>query len=123
MNNQQFFDITAKHLFEQGVQAVDNHDNCKYRGPNGTKCAVGVHIPDELYDPMMDDGNTCLSTVTQKVPQLQAVRPRLIASMQSAHDTARNWTTSETMRAALRRLAKDYDLDGSIVDSLSFGDR
>ncbi|HSW91517.1 MAG TPA: hypothetical protein VLG09_02635 [Candidatus Saccharimonadales bacterium] len=28
---------------------------CYYRGPDGSKCAIGCAIPDELYDPRMED--------------------------------------------------------------------
>lgn len=27
---------------------------CQYRGPNGTKCAIGHLIPDEMYDPVFE---------------------------------------------------------------------
>ena len=28
---------------------------CRYRGENGKKCAIGVLIPDEVYQPQFDD--------------------------------------------------------------------
>jgi hypothetical protein len=33
----------------------DDSGRCLYRGPNGAKCAIGLFIPDDRYNPQMDD--------------------------------------------------------------------
>lgn len=38
---------------------------CLYRGPNGTKCAIGLIIPDEEYDPEFE--NERANTVLRKL--------------------------------------------------------
>lgn len=50
MDNQEFFDKTVEHLRSQGCKSLDEHGNlCKYRA--GTlKCAIGGHIPEDIYD-------------------------------------------------------------------------
>lgn len=32
----------------------DNNYRCLYRGPNGTKCPVGLFIPDSKYNPSLE---------------------------------------------------------------------
>lgn len=37
-------------LMNQGYGAYDDQEEeCRYRAPNGSKCAVGILIPDHLY--------------------------------------------------------------------------
>lgn len=36
-------------------KSINDDDKCLYRGPEGRKCAVGLFIPDENYDPSMED--------------------------------------------------------------------
>lgn len=50
MTEQEIFDKVAEHLQKQGHRALNEDGVCVYRGKNGTKCAVGALIPDELYD-------------------------------------------------------------------------
>ena len=37
-------------MLAQKTQALGEDDNCKYRGVDGTACALGCLIPDSLYD-------------------------------------------------------------------------
>jgi hypothetical protein len=39
----------------QGKPSATPDGRCRYRGPNGTKCAVGMLIPDDLYDSHIED--------------------------------------------------------------------
>lgn len=59
---QQAFNTIVAHLREQGVQAMDDMGNrCMYRGKEGRMCALGVLIPDSLYDEGMEGmGIVCL---------------------------------------------------------------
>lgn len=50
MNRQQIFDTVVSKLLIQGQNSVDEVV-CRYRGPEGRKCAIGHLIPDELYNP------------------------------------------------------------------------
>jgi hypothetical protein len=47
MEAQEIFDKVAQHLAAQKEQSMDRF--CLYRGPNCTKCAFGIFIPDDLY--------------------------------------------------------------------------
>jgi hypothetical protein len=53
MNLQEAFDKVAEHLLLQGKRS-ENPNICLYRGPDGTKCAIGCLISDEDYTPNME---------------------------------------------------------------------
>jgi len=58
MNNQEIFDTVVNHLRAQGRKSINESSGvCLYRGPDGTKCAAGILIPDELYKPEMEGNN------------------------------------------------------------------
>lgn len=52
-DSQAVFNTVAEHLLRQGRKSLDNFA-CAYRGENGAKCAVGVVIPDTLYEPEIE---------------------------------------------------------------------
>ncbi len=57
---QEVFDMVARHLIGQGKRSMGvvpgmGGRTCAYRGENGTKCAVGCLIPDEAYDPSIEN--------------------------------------------------------------------
>lgn len=55
MTNQEAFDKVWHHfVVEQNPKSWDEKGICKYRGPNGTKCAAGIFISDEVYDPIIE---------------------------------------------------------------------
>lgn len=64
--------ISNQEIFNSGWQrfivneeplSIDDSDifnqpnRCMYRGPYGTKCLIGGLIPDEAYDPSMEDSS------------------------------------------------------------------
>ncbi len=62
MDAQQIFDAAVGHLLRQNEKAqIVGHwaKYCGYRGQNGTKCAVGALIPDELYDARFEEQGIC----------------------------------------------------------------
>lgn len=128
---QEAFDTVAKHLFEQGC-ASKRGTYCAYRGDGGTKCAVGVLIPDELYDEAMDNtahyNPTGITTVVEQFPALKRIFGRgktsiipLLADLQFLHDNA-EWghVNTASLRRALRTIAKDHRLSPAILETLSF---
>lgn len=60
MNLQETFDRVAIHLVEQNRQAIlDDGSSCAYRGEDGTKCAFGILIPDQLYSQCIENQTAC----------------------------------------------------------------
>jgi hypothetical protein len=61
---------------------------CLYRGPNGSRCALGLHIPDVLYKPEMEcnDSNSLLESFSE----LAFLKPykQLLRELQCVHDTS-----------------------------------
>lgn len=132
MNEQEFFDTTVIALRAQGGPSINEKGVCLYRGPNGRKCAAGIHITDEEYDPRMDP---------QKLHTLLAERAvggkwawlssdhvlrlhwRLAGQLQGAHDKAARAIKPEenmairegaeffeVLEPELRSIARDYGL-------------
>lgn len=71
-------------------------DYCRYRGVNGAKCAIGIFIPDTVYNASME--GLAVRKLLQEYPELipfvtptdcdiPLVIPFLV-KMQSAHDLA-----------------------------------
>lgn len=55
-NPQQLFDDVVNHLRKQGCKSLSEKEGfCRYRGKNGTSCAIGGIIPDELYFPGLEN--------------------------------------------------------------------
>jgi hypothetical protein len=59
-------------------------------------------------------------TCDYRLPAYFAENLRLLADLQSVHDYKGNWKSDDTMRARLREVADDYELDTSVLDTLSF---
>lgn len=119
---QQIFDTVAKHLFTQGVRCDDGDHNCLYRGPNGTKCAVGALIPDAMYNKDMEY-NT-VDGLFHDFPEVQNILGRsnrdLLTALQYVHDKQDNWGNTYNMKGALRTVAREELLDEAVLDGLSF---
>lgn len=52
---QEVFDIVTKHLLTQNERAADDIMRCRYRGNNGTSCAIGCLIADVHYKDAYED--------------------------------------------------------------------
>lgn len=102
---QEFYNKTVSHLRKQGCRSEANK-GCAYRGPEGTMCAAGVHIPDELYDPEMEGATLDLLLV--HFPQLEECFPdfELAFELQRIHDCVppMNW------ESALAHTAAEFNL-------------
>lgn len=93
---QELFDITVRHLAKQGKPAQIGH-MCALRSEDGKlSCAIGCHIPDELYKPEMDDKIGSLAALLGAIdPDTQSVLSAagigedsvdLMADLQNVHD-------------------------------------
>jgi hypothetical protein len=67
---------------------------CRYRGPNGTRCAVGHLIADEFYDPAFEGGHVAstpiLMAVSKSYPLVVDIESmyQTLSRLQEAHDVA-----------------------------------
>jgi hypothetical protein len=99
---QQEFDAVVTHLYTQGKPATDRNSRgvgpgCYYR-INGLSCAVGCRIPDEIYNPQMDqeagDGGTGVHALLRRfgylLPSELSVYVGMFEQLQYVHDTPSN---------------------------------
>lgn len=118
MTNQEAFNRVWDHfVVKKGKPSMSKDGNCKYRGPNGAKCAVGVLIPDEAYRESYDsDGGYSLYTLISDPPVssvLCGVTPGLLFAMQHVHDASAKALRRDfhsMVEQGLRELAVVYDL-------------
>ena len=68
-------------LVEQGGPSVIGVGQCRLRGPNGRKCALGWLIPNEAYHPDME--KTPVASAQKFAPHLSRM---VLLDMQGAHD-------------------------------------
>lgn len=87
MEQQEVFDVVVKHLFTQRRQSMTG-GYCAYRGAEGTKCAVGVLIPDDVYTEDMEE--KCVDELRHQyhavLPQFITDHSSLLLSLQNVHD-------------------------------------
>ena len=126
MTEQEVFDKVAPHLLTQQVAAYGPNPNpgdesqgksCLYRGPNGTMCAVGCLIPDEVYNPVMEGSGVenLLDAYEEELPDL-VPHVDLLVRLQAVHDRympRRVHADPESLQAtadALRCVAQEQNL-------------
>lgn len=99
MNKQEIFDKVATHLLTQGKQSRLNPEDtrgiCAYRSKDGSKCAAGCLIPDDVYDPRME-GNLITTLIggvwlgdellNFDLPSFFGKHAGFIRSLQMTHD-------------------------------------
>ena len=105
MTAQEVFDKIVAHLRAQAAKSVQGF-SCKYRGPNGTKCAVGCLIPDEQYRPEME-GIMVDDLISRGwLPEYLIPHQKLLCDMQRVHDQTRieNWEADFLMVAQANEL-------------------
>lgn len=89
MNKQEMFTKVWLGLASQGWQRSAVGDNCRYRGPNGMKCAAGHLLPDENYNTRFESRN--VFSLLQDYPllfgqELDREGEVFLTRMQQAHD-------------------------------------
>ena len=133
MTPQEIFDTVARHLFAQGTRAHDEiTDQCRYRGPGGTKCAVGCLIPDEAYDSEMegwsvdqvvaDYGNNS-DDLNPSFPAWLEDNLGLLSCLQLVHDRKEAWYSEDTLRSALATVAQRCNLNDGVLIGLKWGSK
>lgn len=114
---QEYFNDIATHLLKQNRRSEDDDgsDLCRYRGPDGLKCAIGCKIPDDIYDKSME--GVVVEHLLKARPELKPfLEPgevtrhgrTLNQQLQSIHDLLAN---TGSWRNELKRLAKIFGLE------------
>jgi hypothetical protein len=124
MNNQEIFDTVARHIIKQGKPAVNEYGDCKYRTADGSMCAVGVLIPDDVYTEDME-WMVPDHLATDKYISVDdgAKSGVLLLNLQAAHDMdLMSWDDDDnivpdfdTWASAMRHIAKEYSLNTNVL--------
>ena len=142
MTDQELFDTVAKHLFSQGEPCTNGYGDCRYRRKNKDgsfdtkRCAIGRCFPDSEYSPAME-GNSinCLVDIYPTLDKrFHKNDHRLLAELQRVHDYCdldkfaqatipQFWQTTKMMKEGLRDVARRYNLDDSVLETLRFEGR
>ena len=112
MTTQEVFDKVATHLLTQNFKSVDDFGRCcLYRGPEGTKCAVGILIPDEQYNPSME--HHTVQTLIDKFPMPEYFNRDkiMLIALQRIHDS----DLVSTWKLQLEIVSVVYNLEMPIV--------
>lgn len=113
MTEQTAFNIVKNHLLTQMTKSIEENEfgdtQCLYRGPNGTKCAIGALITDEEYKRIEDA--RCKDLKVYEVEDLQIVSLQgltidFLEELQIIHDhyEVQDWKNQ------LEIFAKKYNL-------------
>ncbi len=98
MTNQEIFDKVAAHLLTQNARSYYEM-SCRYRGPNGLRCAVGCLITDEAFKYELEGqsaSNTMVKNALKKslgMTRMTVKTVGLLMRLQSIHDcnTPESW--------------------------------
>lgn len=122
MEKQEIFDRAVSHMRRQGRRAKLASGNCAYRGIDGTKCAVGALIPDELYCPDME--GKCAMILVDGFPDVRkaifgsedfdAGKTQLLTDLQGVHDSLLD-TSPSLFAKSLERIAKALNLNPQVI--------
>ena len=124
---QDMLDRVAWHLFTQRVRSQtlvnDGRTVCAYRGNNGTMCAMGIGIPNDVYTRDMEEQSielVCSMAVARSFSRVIDDNNELASELQLTHDTMINGGNAAAMEHLYTRLlniAEDYQLDATQLDA------
>ena len=129
MTSQEIFDTVLDHLREQGKASVGRSNECRYRGEDGTSCAVGCLLPDELYHPLIEGvaveqllgadslpssykshAHEILPIMARIEGHLGAEHLKLLKELQDAHDMSLSLKGLPAWENEMRQIARWFDL-------------
>lgn len=117
MKAQNVFNKVVRHLYAQGVPAMDDNV-CLYRTDDGKKCAVGGLIYDREYKPKMEMNDVFKLVEKDLLPKRLVEHKNLLRTLQSAHDRLNVGADlrSKTFADSLREIARTYNLSDKAVN-------
>ena len=116
MTEQTAFNIVKNHLLTQMTKSMEENEfgdtQCLYRGPNGTKCAIGALITDEEYKEIAEHSHEFWAIYdlmvfqTENLQSVQGLDLTFWEDLQISHDQGeiQDWKNQ------LEVFAKKYNL-------------
>ena len=92
-----FLEDTVKYYSEDtSRRAVKFSGGCFYRTDDGRKCAIGRHIPDELYDVSIENKSICSIIGFECISdELRELGMLFLSDVQELHDSNVYWVSGE----------------------------
>lgn len=114
---QEVFDKVVAGLRAQGYeQSLNVAGHCSFRGKNGTKCAVGHILPDDIADRMRVEYTNEFGQYLDQIPGFsEAKHYYLLDDLMGAHD---NGHDPGAMMRNLREVAKNHNLDAGAIQCI-----
>jgi hypothetical protein len=121
---QKMFDMVVRHLLGQRAKAVDELGQCRYRAPDGRRCAIGSLVTDAVYSPLMEGrgaGHQIVVGVLEAAGYVvlgpTGVGEGFLRDLQHIHDNE----SVERWASSLRNFADLYHLDATSLPGPSSG--
>lgn len=83
---EEYKNILYKAIEDKLVPSLNENGMCAYRGKNGTKCAVGLLIPDEEYDKSIESNSIRDLIIQEKIKAANDQLEQLLYDVQKTHD-------------------------------------
>lgn len=108
LDRQNALDVAVLGIIEQGKRALEG-TLCRYRTRDGRKCAIGMLIPDEKYEPDMESMTTRAIFAAVGIFLKSKEDEDFLRSLRDCHDTAQN-DFIPTFIYNTRKLAAEWGL-------------
>ena len=87
-----FLENTVKYYSEDTSRRAADNYSCRYRTSDGRKCAIGRHIPDELYNEKIEEHSIFEIFKYECIPdELKELGGIFLCDIQYLHDKNFNW--------------------------------
>lgn len=119
---QEMFNVVCIGILAQGKASTeknkDGYNECKYRAADGSKCALGLLIPDEDYKPEMETKNYLALKQNKLLPDWlsRSETAMLLQRMQSAHDVQLAHGSMGAWERMMIQIGRELNLDTSILE-------
>jgi hypothetical protein len=120
-NLQKYFDIAVSGVLKQGNPSISNSGNCKYRGMNNDRCAIGWLIPDDMYNPKMEGFSINNLCDKYSFPDYIINNLTFFDRLQTCHDfnseKVNNAEFIDAFKNDVKKLALKYNLSTEVLDN------
>lgn len=110
MTEQDIFDIVYPAMIKQGKPAIDEKGNCKYRAPDGSKCAVGHLLEDDEYNPEIEGNSVEEAGIAHLIPDRLLPHVQFLVDLQHAHDVMVDGNNKRDFRETSAWIVSERDL-------------
>lgn len=103
----EFLDKSLGFYIEDPSRRSVSTNKCYYRSPDGKKCVIGMHIPDNKYTPELENLRATEVRVWTRLPAfVTALGAGFLSRVQELHDAESFWTSTGLSEFGLQRLSE-----------------